>query len=229
MIAAGSSSRYTQAGVAVGRLAHLRRRVLQVHHPGAGLGRDRLRDDERVAEAVVEADRDVAGDLDVLALVVADGDLVGVVQHDVGGLERRVGEQPGRDEVALALGRLVLELGHPAELAEADRALHDPAELGVLGHVALDEDGGDLGVEADGEQHRGHAHGGVAQRAGGVGDGERVEVDDAVEHVGLVLAAHPVPQRTQVVAQMDVAGGLDAGQHAGHGGQRYRRTWAGRG
>ena len=51
---------------------------------------------ERVAEAVVEAHRDVAGDLDVLALVVADGHLVGVVEQDVGGLQRRVGEQAGR-------------------------------------------------------------------------------------------------------------------------------------
>jgi len=41
------------------------------------------------AEAMVEADCDVAGDLDVLALVVADRHLVGVVQHDVGGLQRR--------------------------------------------------------------------------------------------------------------------------------------------
>ena len=37
--------------------------------------------DERVAEAVVEPDRDVAGELDVLALVVADRDLVGVVER----------------------------------------------------------------------------------------------------------------------------------------------------
>ena len=85
-------------------LRHLRGRVLQVHHPGAGGRGDRLGDDERVAEAVVEADRDVAGDLDVLALVVADRHLVGVVQHDVGRLQRRVGEQTGRDEVCLTLG-----------------------------------------------------------------------------------------------------------------------------
>ena len=135
-----------QPGVTVGRLAHLRRRILQVHHPGAGTRHHRLGDDERVAEAVVEARREVTGDLDVLALVLADGHLVGVVQEDVGGHQRRVAEQPGRDEVGLALGELVLELGHPAELAEAGLALHHPGELGVLGDVALDE-------------HRGHVAG----------------------------------------------------------------------
>ena len=56
--------------------------------------------DERVAEALVEAGGDVAGDLDVLALVVADRHLVGVVEQDVGGHQRRVGEQAGGDELA---------------------------------------------------------------------------------------------------------------------------------
>ena len=128
-------------------------------------GDHRLGHDERVAEAVVEADRDVAGDLDVLALVVADRHLVGVVQQDVGGLQRRVGEQPGGDEVGLALGRLVLELRHPAQLAEADRALHHPRQLGVLGDVALHEHRGHVGVEADGEQHRRELDRGLADDA----------------------------------------------------------------
>ena len=205
------------AGVAVGRLAHLRRRVLQVHHPRPGLRGDRLRDHERVAEAVVEAHRDVAGDLDVLALIVADRHLVGVVQQDVGGLQRRVGEQPGRDEVAFALGRLVLELGHPAELAERHGALHHPASWLCCTHVALHEDGGHVGVEADREQHRRQPQRGLADHARRLGDGEGMEVDDAVERVALVLAVDPVAQRPQVVAEMDVAGGLDARQDAGHG------------
>ena len=44
---------------------------------------------EGLAVAVVEALGDVAGELEVLALVVAHRDLVGVVQEDVGGHERR--------------------------------------------------------------------------------------------------------------------------------------------
>ena len=67
--------------------------VLQVHDARADRGEGRLRDDERVAEAVVEPDRDVARQLDVLALVVADGDLVGVVEEDVGGHQHRVVEE----------------------------------------------------------------------------------------------------------------------------------------
>jgi hypothetical protein len=42
---------------------------------------------------VVEPLGDVAGDLQVLLLVLPDRDDVGVVEQDVGGLEDRVGEQ----------------------------------------------------------------------------------------------------------------------------------------
>ena len=40
------------------------------------------------------------------------------------------------------------------KLAEADVALHQPRQLGVLGHVALHEHRGDVGIEADGEEDR---------------------------------------------------------------------------
>ena len=51
-------------------------------------------------EAGVEPLREVAGELEVLALVLADRHAVGLVEQDVGGLQDRVGEQadawPGR-------------------------------------------------------------------------------------------------------------------------------------
>ena len=73
----------------------------------------------------------------------------------------------------------------------------------------------DIGVETDGEEHRRQPQRGVADHAGLVGDGQRVEVDDAVECVGVVLAADPVPQGPEVVAEVDVAGWLDAREARG--------------
>ena len=49
-------------------------------------------------------------------------------------------------------------------------------------------------------------------------EGQGVQVDDAVEGVVDVLVGHPVAQRTQVVPQVEVAAGLQAGQNSGHGG-----------
>ena len=99
----------------------------------------------------VEPLGDVAGDFDVLALVVADRDLVGVVQQDVGRLECGVREQAGRDKVVLIA--LVLELCHAAEFAEAHVALHQPRQFGVFSNVRLNEERADVGIEPDRHQH----------------------------------------------------------------------------
>jgi hypothetical protein len=89
------------------------------------------RDDERLAEARVEALRHVAHELEVLALVLADRHLVGPVGEHVGGLEHGIEEQAGRDE--LAVERLVAELVHPVELTQGGDRAQQPAELAVLG------------------------------------------------------------------------------------------------
>ena len=139
--------------------------VLQIHDARPDRGEGRLRDDERVAEGVVEPDRDVARQLDVLALVVADGDLVGVVEEDVGGHQHRIVEEADAHEL-LALG-LLLELRHPPQLAERRGAVEDPRELGVGPNVALDEQQGAVGIEAGGHQPHRHAAGrGRSARAG---------------------------------------------------------------
>ena len=105
-----------------------------------------------------------------------------------------------------------------AQLAEGGDAVEDPGELGVLVHVALHEQGAALGVEARGEQEHRRAAGGLGVLRVVPREGEAVEVDDAVERlVGrarALLGGHPVAYRPEVVAQMDLAGGLDAREHA---------------
>ena len=107
---------------------------------------------EGLAEAAVEALGEVAGQLDVLALVLADRDLVGLVEQDVRDLEDRVREQADGRALGALLGGLVLELGHAARLAEAGEAVHDPGELGVLGDMALDEERAAVRVETGREE-----------------------------------------------------------------------------
>ena len=50
---------------------------------------------------------------------------------------------------------------------------------------------------------------------------EGVEVDDAEEAVVLLLEPHPVLHRAEIVADMKLAGRLNAGEDAGHGVTTY--------
>ena len=155
---------------------------LQVHDARADRGERRLRDDERVAEVVVEPDRDVARELDVLALVVADRDLVGVVEEDVGGHQHRVVEQADAHGL-LAVG-LLLELRHAPQLAERGDAVEHPGELGVGPHVALHEQQAAVGVEAGGHAATSPCGGSASvSSAGSYGTVMRVQVDDAEDRV----------------------------------------------
>ena len=187
---------------------HLLPRLLEVHDPRTDLRVDALGDRERLAEASVEPLRDVPRELEVLALVVPDRDPVGLVQEDVAGHQDGVGEQPGRHELAL-LG-LVLELRHPPELAVARHGREQPTRLGVRGDVALGEHRRASGVEPGRDEHREQVEGLLVQVARVVLDRDRVEVDDAEERLSELLRARVLAEPSDVVAEMLVAGGLDA-------------------
>ena len=95
--------------------------------------------------------------------------------------------------------------------------LEQPGQPGVLGDVALDEEGAAVGIEPDGEQ----VQGGVERVGPQVGRvdlrGEGVQVDHAVEGVVAVLEGNPVPEGPEVVPQGEVAGRRDAGEDPVHG------------
>jgi len=176
---------------------------------------------------------EVAGQFEVLALVLADRHEVRPVEQDVGGLEDRVGEQPDARGTLAALGGLVLELGHPACLAEAGQALQHPAELGVRGDLALDEDRRAARVHPHGDQLRGGPQAAGPEHLRVLLDGDRVLVGDEEERLVVLLQVHPLAQRTEVVAEVErVRGRLDtgkdpraglAGRCGGHGDLRSRR------
>ena len=136
----------------------------------------------------------------MLSLVVADGDEVGAVDQDVGRHQHRVGEQPDAD--GLLAGGLLLELGHPAQLAEGGGALEDPGELGVLGNVALQEDRAAPGIEADCQETAGNLDRPGAQRLRVDVGGEGVQVDDAEDPLVDFLAGNPLAECAEVVADV---------------------------
>ena len=157
---------------------------------------------------------------EVLALIVAHRHPFGVVGENVGGHQHRVVEQADAHRL-LAL-RLLLELGHAAQLAEGGDAVEQPGELGVLVDVALHEEGAALGSSPAASSSIA-CDGSLRRRWRVPRQGEAVEVDDAVQRlVGgerVLLRGHPVLHRVEIVPQMDLARGLDAREQAqgGHG------------
>ena len=148
----------------------------------------------------------------MLLLVLAHGDEVRLIQQDVRRHEGGVGEEAAVYIVGV-FRALVLELGHAAQLPEHGVAVEDPAELGMLVHMALQEEGVLLRVEAAGDvlgQLRGGA---AAQLLRVLPHGQGVQVGHEVKAVELLGQLRPVFHRAQVVAQVQVAGGLDAGEH----------------
>jgi hypothetical protein len=202
------------------RRRHLLFGLLQVHDPATSLCEAAVRELERLPVAAVEALGDVACELQVLLLVVSDRDQIGLVEQDVSGHQYRVGEEASGDEVVLL--RLLLELGHPAQLAVARDRAQQPSGLGVRGDMALDEDGRAVRVDSSCEQHCSEVERRVAQLVRVVGDRDRVQVDDAEEGFALLLRGRVLAEAARVVAELLRAGGLDAAEDAHCSRLQYR-------
>jgi hypothetical protein len=77
------------------------------------------------------------------------------------------------------------------------------SQLGVLGHVRLHEHGADVRVQPGREQEGGHPERPVGQLPVVVGQGDGVQVDHRIEGVEFVLHVHPLPERPDVVADVE--------------------------
>lgn len=70
-------------------------------------------------------------------------------------------------------------------------------------NMALHEHSRNIGVETHCKEHGCEVECLLADDARGIGDGEGMEVHDAVKDVSIVLARHPINERAQMVAEMD--------------------------
>ena len=125
----------------------------------------------------VELEGDVAHQLDMLLLVLADRDVGRLVEQDVGGLQDRVGVEADADALAV-LARFLLELGHPVEPAHPRRAGEQPGHFGMGGDARLVEQQRLVGIDAAGDQGGGHAVDVGAQLGRVVVDGDRVQIGE---------------------------------------------------
>jgi hypothetical protein len=123
---------------------------LEVHHACRDFGLNSDGNRKGLAKAIVESFGDHAGDLKMLALVIAHGNLARLVEQYVARHENGIGQE-SYSVTFLAL-RLLFELSHPTEFAVRGNALEQPIELCVVGHLTLQKHGADVGIEAAGEK-----------------------------------------------------------------------------
>ncbi len=148
----------------------------------------------------------------MLLLVLAHRHMGGAVGQDVGGHEHRVGVEPDAGGLAVLAG-LVLELGHAVEPAQPRDAIEDPGELGMGRHLALVEHDRARRVDAGGEERGGDLSDLRLQLGRVLPQGDRVQVDDAVEALRLArLHLHEPLHGAEIIAEMQVPGRLDAGE-----------------
>ena len=183
----------------------------------------RLRHHERLAVGLVELDRDVARDFEVLLLVLAHRHDVRVEEQDVRGHQHRIGEQAVIDRAFVAIRQLrdlvLVAVTTPQQAHWRDRRKH-PRELGDFSHVGLPPKNAAGGIEAAREEIQRDIERELPALRGVRERRHRVVVRDEIERLALLLELDGGQHRPEVVAQMQRARGLDAGQNS-HGARAY--------
>ena len=145
----------------------------------------------------------------MLLLIIADRDVGGAVQKNVGRHQHRIVIKADRCVLPIPAG-LLLELGHAVEPAEPRYAIEYPGKLGVFRDPALVEDGVYFRIDAAGQEGRRHLARGAGQLRRFMRQGHRMQVDHAIEARTRVLQRHEALDRPEVVAEVQIAGRLNA-------------------
>ena len=80
------------------------------------------------------------------------------------------------------------------------------------GHLGLDKQDAALGVDAAGDELGEQLQGVVTEGRRVLADGDGVLIHHAVDAVAVILVGRPVPECPHIVAQSDVAAGLNAAE-----------------
>ena len=146
----------------------------------------------------------------MLFLVLADGHMRRVIDQDVGGHQRGIGKQAQR-RVFLIFAGLVLPLGHALHPAHARDTVENPRQLRVLGHLALVEQDRLFRIDTGGDKPCAQFTRGIGQFGRVLPDGDGMQIDHAENrgHATVVLHVDEPGHSAQIIAQSQVARGLD--------------------
>ena len=141
-------------------------------------------------------------------------------EQNIHGLEHRIAKQTKWHGVNVGVARHVFERGHAFEARHGDEHFKEQIQLIGLRNRRLDKDRADIRVNANGEivQHGFFDVGWNLFDVLRLGLGrERVQIRDDEEGFVLVLQAHTILQRADVVTEMQASCGAVTGEEAGFG------------
>ena len=136
-----------------------------------------------------------------------------LIQQDICCHQCGIGKQATVDIFGV-LGGLVLKLGHTAQFPKHGIAVQHPAQLCMLVYMGLDKQGILLRVEATGNILCQLLQRTAAQIRGILANSNGMHVCHKVEALIQIRPCAPVLNCTQVIPQMQITGGLDAGKHS---------------
>ena len=148
----------------------------------------------------------------MLHLIRAHGHQIRLVQQNIRRHQHRIGKQACRDIIRMLL-RLILELRHASQLAELGIAAQHPAELRMLGYMALDKHDILFRIQAAGDILRQLRNGPAAQIRRVLPDRNGVHIHNAEQAVIFVLQRRPVLDGAHIGTQGQLSAGLNAGKN----------------
>ena len=149
----------------------------------------------------------------MLLLIVAHRHKIRLIQQNIRRHQCRIGKQTAVN-VFRVLGGFVLKLGHSAQLTEHGIAIQNPAQLRMLMYMALDKQGILLGIQSAGNILRKLLQSPATQVRRCLPHGDGMHICHKVKAFIGIRPGTPVFDSAQIVAQMQIAAGLDTGKHS---------------
>ena len=156
---------------------------------------------------------DVAGEFEMLFLVLANRDMGRAIGKNIGGHQARIGIKPNRGVLAVLAGFL-LKLRHAIEPAEARHAIQHPGELRMLANLALVKHDMFFRIDAARDEGRRHFPDARLQFVRLLRKRDGVKIDDAIDAVVGFLQLDEFRDRAEIISKMQVSRGLHAGKNS---------------
>jgi hypothetical protein len=158
-----------------------------------------------LAVRFIEIFGNIAGKLNVLALIFADGNGVGLIKENVGSHEDGIIEKAHVDGfLGRALGELIFEGVHAFHLAVRDVISQNDSELGMGGDVGLAEKNAFFWIEAESKIVENNTDNVFFEFFFILDGGEAVKIsDEIVNFVALVLKVNLRFDGTKEVADVE--------------------------